>query len=47
MTNVRKEKSWGGGAEFAETKKQQALLKRRGVQYLKGFLIGRPQTLAD
>ncbi|ECV8273530.1 cyclic diguanylate phosphodiesterase, partial [Salmonella enterica subsp. enterica serovar Typhimurium] len=26
---------------------QQALLHKLGVQYLQGYLIGRPQPLAD
>ncbi|EPO1554285.1 EAL domain-containing protein [Escherichia coli] len=46
-TDLAKAKSLSVVAEFVETQQQQALLHKLGVQYLQGYLIGRPQPLAD
>ncbi len=47
ITDLAKAKSLSVVAEFVETPQQQALLHKLGVQYLQGYLIGRPQPLAD
>lgn len=47
ITDLAKAKSLSVVAEFVETQQQQALLHKLGVQYLQGYLIGRPQPLAD
>ena len=47
ITDLAKAKSLSVVAEFVETPQQQALLHKLGVHYLQGYLIGRPQPLAD
>ncbi|EFH8440733.1 EAL domain-containing protein [Escherichia coli] len=47
ITDLAKANSLSVVAEFVETQQQQALLHKLGVQYLQGYLIGRPQPLAD
>lgn len=47
ITDLAKAKSLSVVAEFVETQQQQALLHKLGVQYLQGYLIGRPQPLVD
>lgn len=47
ITDLAKAKSLSVVAEFVETQQQQVLLHKLGVQYLQGYLIGRPQPLAD
>ncbi len=45
ITDLAKAKSLSVVAEFVETEEQKELLFSLGVNYLQGYLIGKPQPL--
>jgi len=47
ICNLAKTKSLYVVAEFVETPAQRQLLLEIGVDYLQGYLIGKPQPLAE
>lgn len=47
ICSLAKAKSLAVVAEYVETEEQRAMLLELGVDYLQGYLIGRPQPLAD
>ncbi len=47
ICSMAKAKSLAVIAEYVETEEQRAILLDLGVDYLQGYLIGRPQPLAD
>jgi EAL domain-containing protein (putative c-di-GMP-specific phosphodiesterase class I) len=47
MCNLAKTKSLCVVAEYVETSEQREMLLRFGVDYLQGYLIGKPKPLEE
>lgn len=47
ICTLAKAKSLTVVAEFVETQAQRELLLELGVEYLQGYLLGKPQPLGD
>jgi EAL domain-containing protein (putative c-di-GMP-specific phosphodiesterase class I) len=47
ICNLAKTKSLSVVAEFVETAEQREMLLRFGVDYLQGYLVGKPTPLAE